>query len=147
MNVTVLDRSPDSSAQTQLGYVDCDVHIYPSNRRRSWTRSCRSAGASIARIDRRAHTSGVGEHGQLSAHVTRQVGMRLDSWPPNGRHPRLRPAISCGNSCWTCSVRSYGMMLPLVGRCSDERNVEFGAAMCTAVNDWQAANWSDPNRA
>ena len=28
MNVTVTDRKPDVSAQTQLGFVDCDVHPY-----------------------------------------------------------------------------------------------------------------------
>ncbi len=26
MNVTVMDRQPDISAQTRLGIVDCDVH-------------------------------------------------------------------------------------------------------------------------
>ena len=33
----------------------------------------------------------------------------------------------------------HGMMHPLLGRGSDERNVDFGAALCTAINDWQAA--------
>ena len=28
MNVTVADRRPDTSNQTQLGIVDCDVHPY-----------------------------------------------------------------------------------------------------------------------
>jgi len=28
MNVTVTDRRPDTSAQSQLGFVDCDVHPY-----------------------------------------------------------------------------------------------------------------------
>src|ERR1700722_11636456 len=28
MNVTVMDRQPDTAAQTRLGIVDCDVHPY-----------------------------------------------------------------------------------------------------------------------
>ena len=28
MNVTVLDRQPDTDTQSQLGFVDCDVHPY-----------------------------------------------------------------------------------------------------------------------
>jgi uncharacterized protein len=28
MNVTVMDRQADTSAQTKLGIVDCDVHPY-----------------------------------------------------------------------------------------------------------------------
>ena len=38
---------------------------------------------------------------------------------------------------------AYGMMMPLLGRGGDERNVEFGAAMCAAANDWQAQVWCD----
>jgi predicted TIM-barrel fold metal-dependent hydrolase len=38
---------------------------------------------------------------------------------------------------------AYGMMMPLLGRGGDERNVEFGAALCTAANEWQAALWCD----
>lgn len=26
MNMTVLDRSPDRSAASHLGFIDCDVH-------------------------------------------------------------------------------------------------------------------------
>ena len=28
MNVTVLDRQPETDTQSQLGFVDCDVHPY-----------------------------------------------------------------------------------------------------------------------
>ena len=38
---------------------------------------------------------------------------------------------------------SYGLMMPLLGRGCDERNVEFGAAMATAANEWEAQVWCD----
>jgi uncharacterized protein len=28
MNVTVLDRAPDRSVQSHMGFIDCDVHPY-----------------------------------------------------------------------------------------------------------------------
>jgi predicted TIM-barrel fold metal-dependent hydrolase len=34
--------------------------------------------------------------------------------------------------------------MPLLGRGGDERNVEFGAALCSAANDWEVATWCDP---
>jgi uncharacterized protein len=140
MNVPVLERTPDTSNQSLLGYVDCDVHIYP---------------AKPAELDEflperwRRHRATIGGRTRqafaFTANYPRmspQVGMRLDSWPPGGGIPGSDLAF-LKEQLLDMFGAAHGIMLPLVGRCSDERNVEFGAAMCTAVNDWQAANWSD----
>lgn len=140
MNVTVLERSPDTSVQTTLGYVDCDVHIYPATPT--------ELDAFLPERWRRHRGMFGGRTRQALAHTANyprmspQVGMRLNSWPPTGGIPGsdldfLREQLLDAFGA------IHGIMLPLVGRCSDERNVEFGAAMCTAVNDWQAAMWSD----
>jgi hypothetical protein len=68
--------------------------------------------------------------------------MRGDAWPSNGGLPGSDLELMRSQLLDLFDVR-HGIMLPLVGGASDERNVDFGAALATAVNDWQAAYWSD----
>jgi uncharacterized protein len=141
MTVTVLERNADLGAQTQLGYVDCDVHLYPRNGgadfdpflSERWRQHRRTIGGRA-----RQALSGTAAYPRMSP----EVGMRVDAWPPGGGIPgsdldfvreQLLDAFGA----------AYGVVLPLVGRCADERNLEFGAAMSTAVNEWQAATWCD----
>ncbi len=141
MNVTVMDRAPDRSGQTRLGYVDCDVHPY--------VRSPTELGSFLPeRWRKHAQTIGTRSRAALSGapqypRLAPGTGMRRDAWPADGSHPGSDLALM-REQLLDAFGADYGMMLPLIGRCSDERNVEFGAALCTAVNDWQAQVWSDP---
>ncbi len=141
MNVTVLDRSPDRSVQTDLGYIDCDVHIYPAKPEElrdflpeRWRQHAATIGGRL-----RQPFGYTAQYPRISP----QVGMRLDAWPPTGGVPGSDLGF-LREQLLDAFGAIHAIMLPLVGRCSDERNVEFGAAMCTAVNDWQVAKWSDP---
>jgi predicted TIM-barrel fold metal-dependent hydrolase len=141
MNVTVLDRSPDTAAISRLGYVDCDVHPF--------IRSAADFDPFLSERWRNHRKTIGGRSRQAMANAANYprmspgVGMRVDAWPPDGSHPGSDLAFMRAQLLDAFGV-AYGIMLPLVGRSSDERNVEFGAAMATAANDWQATLWSDP---
>ncbi len=139
MTVTVLERQADLGQQTMLGYVDCDLHLYPKNGgaefdpflSERWRKHRVGVGGRL-----RHPFAGTPQYPRMSP----EIGMRVDAWPPAGGPPgsdldflreQLLDAFGCARA----------ISLPLVGRCSDERNLEFGAAMCSAVNDWQAYNW------
>jgi len=141
MNVTVTDRRPDTSTQSQLGFVDCDVHPY--------TKTPADLDAFLPERWRK-HRQSIGSRARspfLAApnypRMSPGTGMRIDAWPKDGGHP--------GSDLGTMREQlldafgiAYGMMMPLLGRGGDERNLDFAAAMCTAANDWEAATWCDP---
>jgi uncharacterized protein len=140
MNVTVMDRQADTSAQTKLGIVDCDVHPYTK---------------SAADLDEflperwRNHRQSIGGRSRSSfanapnyPRMSPFTGMRMDSYPKDGTHPGSDLGMMQEQLLDLFNV-SYGLMMPLLGRGSDERNVEFGAAMATAANEWEAQVWCD----
>lgn len=141
MNVTVLDRGADATGISRLGYVDCDVHPFirsgadfdPFLSER-WRKHRQTIGGRV-----RQAMANAANYPRMSP----GVGMRIDAWPPDGSHPGSDLAFMRMQLLDAFNV-AYGIMLPLVGRACDERNVEFGAVMATAVNDWQATQWSDP---
>lgn len=144
MNVTVLDRAPDldraTEASTRLGYVDCDVHPY--------VRSAADLDPFLSERWRKHRLTVGGRARQALSNAPQYfrlspgTGMRRDAWTADGGHPGSDLALM-REQLLDAFGAAYGMMLPLVARCSDERNVEYGAALCTAVNDWQAQVWSD----
>ncbi|MBN8906144.1 MAG: amidohydrolase family protein, partial [Rhodospirillales bacterium] len=141
MNVPVIERRPDTSAQSSLGFVDCDVHPYMKSgaeldaflpeRWRALRRSVGSRG--------RSPFIGAPNYPRMSP----GTGMRMDAWPKDGSHPGSDLALMREQLLDAFGV-AYGMMMPLLGRGSDERNPEFGAALCRAANDWEAHTWCDP---
>lgn len=140
MNMTVLDRKPEVEQQSQLGFVDCDVHPYTKTSAdldpflsERWRRHRQTIGARS-----RSPFVGAPNYPRMSP----GVGMRIDAWPADGSHPGSDLDLMRAQLLDAFGV-AYGMMMPLLGRGGDERNVEFGAALCTAVNDWQAAVWCD----
>ena len=70
--------------------------------------------------------------------------MRMDSWPKTGGAPGSDLPMMQEQLLDLFDV-AYGLLAPLVGGAPGERNVEFGAAMATAVNEWQIAHWCDPD--
>ena len=140
MNVTVADRRPDTSSQTQLGIVDCDVHPYTKSPAdldqflpERWRNHRKEIGARS-----RSPFSNAPNYPRMSPFT----GMRMDSYPQDGTHPGSDLQMMREQLLDLFNV-SYGLMMPLLGRGSDERNVEFGAAMATAANEWEAQVWCD----
>jgi predicted TIM-barrel fold metal-dependent hydrolase len=140
MNVTVLDRQPDADKQSQLGFVDCDVHPYTKSPAdldpflsERWREHRRTVGARS-----RSPFIGAPNYPRMSP----GTGMRMDAWPEDGSHPGSDLELMRAQLLDAFGV-AYGMMMPLLGRGGDERNVEFGAALCAAANEWQATQWCD----
>ena len=140
MNVAVVDRQPDISAQSILGFVDCDVHPYTKTPAdldpflsERWRKHRAAFGART-----RSPFAAASNYPRMSP----GNGMRMDAWPAAGGHPGSDLAMMRDQLLDKFGV-SYGMMMPLLGRGGDERNVEFGAALCTAANDWQVQVWCD----
>jgi predicted TIM-barrel fold metal-dependent hydrolase len=68
--------------------------------------------------------------------------MRLDAIPANGSYPGSSLTLMREQLLDRYQM-AYAIMLPLM-RGPDERNTDFGAALVTATNDWQAQVWCDP---
>jgi len=145
MNVTVLDRKPEKRADTPapayMGFVDCDVHPF-----------FRTPDEFDAFLSPRwrAHRQTFGNRPRqgLSKATTYPrmspgVGMRMDAWPKDGGPPGSDLELMREQLLDLFDV-SYGLLAPLVGGAAADRNVEFGAAMATAVNDWQIARFCAP---
>lgn len=141
MNMTVLDRKPEIIPQSFLGFVDCDVHPF--------TKSPAEFDEFLPKQwrDHRATIGGRTRQGLAKAsnypRMSPGNGQRMDAWPPDGTHPGSDLPFMREQLLDLFDV-SYGLLAPLVGGAGGERNVEFGTAMATAVNEWQLARWTDP---
>lgn len=129
---TTLERST-TSIKTKPAIIDCDIHneldsdrdLYPYLSTR-WLE----------------HLKTYGRHGPSGANYPRFLNRRNDAHPPSGR--------DAGSECAFTSVQLldewnvvYGILNPLTG-VGAQLNPEFDAALATAVNDWQVAEWLDP---
>ena len=117
MNVTVMDRQPDTSAQTKLGIVDCDVHPYtksPADLDAFLPERWRKHRASVGGRSR-APFANAPNYPRMSPFT----GMRMDSYPKDGTHPGSDLEMMQAQLLDLFNV-SYGLMMPLLGRGSDE---------------------------
>ena len=119
-------------ARTKPAIIDCDIHneldsdrdLHPYLPPR-WLE----------------HIKTYGTRGPSGATYPRFLNRRNDAWPPSGRE--------AGSDCdfmrhqlldeWNIA---YGILNPLTPAGS-QLNPEFDAALATAVNDWQVAEWLD----
>lgn len=92
----------------------------------------------------RQHLELFGSRGYSGADYPRanRFAARTDSWPPNGGPPGsdldfLREQLL---DAWGISI---GILNPLF-MTGGIRNLELGAAMASAVNDWQLEEWLEP---
>ena len=113
MNVTVTDRQPDVSAQSQVGLVDCDVHPY--------TKSPADLDQFLSEKWRK-HRQTIGNRARSPfgaapnyPRMSPGTGMRHDAWPKDGSHPGSDLPLMREQLLDAFGV-SYGMMMPLLGR-------------------------------
>jgi predicted TIM-barrel fold metal-dependent hydrolase len=138
MNVTVLER--DVREKTHLVNVDCDIHPGQAN-----------AGELEAYLPARwrAHLREYGPllRGGLSGVPTTHFRMmpnasRADAKPPTGGAPGSDLDFMRAQHLDPNGIE-YGILIPLRIGPGSQRNLEFGAALAAATNDWQAEKWLD----
>ena len=140
MSTDILERPPEQRAvpvHTRLRVVDCDIHptaatpaeMFPFLEKR-WVDYIREYGGFY-----RQPLSDTLSHPRMAPDVA-----RADSWPPNGKPPGSDLAFMQMQHLDANGV-DHGMLMPLNRGPGNQRNLEFGAALAGAVNDWQLSNW------
>lgn len=136
MTVAV-DVAPARSARSGQKVIDCDIH--PAMRSaasldpylpKQWREHLRDFGI-------RARDP---LNGRAYPPVTPALS-RQDSWPGSGGPPGSDLAFMRRQHLDGIGVE-FGVLQPLTPSGREERNPDFGAAICRATNEWQVAEWT-----
>ncbi len=121
------------------GLVDCDIHNHPASEARlrpylaeRWRRHLERFGT------RNRHGLAQGYPYPKSA----PQAARVDAWPPDGGAPGTSLPFMRRQLLDPLGV-SFGILNCLHAG-AGQLDLELGAALCAAVNDWQAAEWLEP---
>src|ERR1700756_4812294 len=137
----VLDRplnQQDSSARTRLRIIDCDIH--PSLHSRAdlnpflakrWQEHLKTYGGHL-----RTPYMGTTPYPRSSPLIARR-----DAWPPTGGPPGSDLDFMRKQHLDPNDVE-FGILQVLDHFIFSQQNLEFGAAIQRAVNEWQLANWT-----
>ncbi len=140
MTTELLERAAaqgPAPQDTRLKIVDCDIH--PQAARpdelhaflpERWRDYMKTYGGFF-----RQPLSDTLSHPRMAPDVA-----RADAWPPGGKPPGSDLAFMRAQHLDPNNVE-HGMLMPLNRGPGNQRNLEFGAALAGAVNDWQIANW------
>lgn len=126
-------RPVETPRRSRRALIDCDFHneidsikdLYPYLSQR-W----------------RDHIEAYGTHGPTGAYYPRFMDHREDARPPSGRRSGSEVAHSRKDYLDPYNV-AHAVTIPLTpaGR---QLNPDLDAALATAVNDWQVAEWLEP---
>jgi predicted TIM-barrel fold metal-dependent hydrolase len=132
--VATLER-PKTPGQTKLPVIDCDIHP-----------NLKSPDALDPYLSERwrRHRQTIGGRGFSGSYYPRanMNAARTDAWPPNGLPPSsdldfMRYQLL---DAWDVD---FGILQPLLGA-GGQRNLEYSAALASAINDWQIEQWLEP---
>lgn len=140
MNEIAMKIAGDAETRTQI--VDCDIHpvfrsieeYYPFLEQR-WRRHLEEFGDYS-----REPLSDAIQYPRMSPAIS-----RADAWPPNGGPPGSDLDFMQKQHLDPMGVE-FGILIPLLARANNQRNLEFSAALATAANRWQLANWLEKDR-
>ncbi len=120
--------------------VDCDIHPQfstPNELAPFLSLRWRDHLATFGGLYRQALADTL-SHPRMSPDVA-----RADAWPPGGAPPGSDLAFMREQLLDTYGF-AWGMLMPLNRGPGNQRNLDLGAALATAVNDWQLAKWVAP---
>ncbi|MFL5285699.1 MAG: amidohydrolase family protein, partial [Rhodopila sp.] len=130
-------EAPVRAADSTLGIIDCDIHPYPK------------PGAFNPYLSERWRRH-LAEYGKFNCGPYADRGTyprfqpnlsRRDSWPPNGGLPGSDVSFLREQLLDRYNI-AYGVLEPLLGA-NTSRNLDEAAALCSAMNDWQAHDFVD----
>src|SRR6202021_548580 len=137
----VIDRpvlEQEASAKSRLRIIDCDIH--PSLHARSdlnpflskrWQEHLRTYGDHL-----RTPYIGTTPYPRSSPLIARR-----DAWPPTGGPPGSDLAFMRQQHLDPLDVE-FGILQVLDLFIFSQQNLDFGAAIARAINDWQLAHWT-----
>jgi uncharacterized protein len=137
--MNVMQPGTDHKRAERLSIIDCDIH---------------PALKSLRDYDPflegrwRAHLAEYGDFSREPFSDTIQYPRmapaisRADAWPPNGGPPGSDLQFMRDHHLDPMGVE-YGVLVPLLARANNQRNLDFAAAMARAANRWQEAEWLD----
>jgi uncharacterized protein len=129
--------------------VDCDVHNAPVSDEAlraylpgDWQERRETVGYLDASF--RQYRENLGDRSYMGAEYPRPTprASRVDAWPPSGHPPASDLGFTRIQLLDTWNVE-YAVLNPLLGA-AEQLNDEYGAALATAINDWQIREWLDP---
>jgi predicted TIM-barrel fold metal-dependent hydrolase len=135
----VIDRAAgDKQAKSVMAIADCDIHVVPGNYEKELypflAKRWQDYLATYGTRPRQGYGTGPAyPKGQPDA-------ARRDAYPPNGGKPGSNLAFMREHHLDPLNIQ-FGTLNPLrTGQ--GLQNLEFGAAYCKAINDWQVAEWT-----
>ena len=135
MSTTVLEKTTTQAART--GIVDCDIHPAMTSPAEimeflpvRWRRHIADFGMRVPQP-----FLGILPYPRM----TPGNGMRLDAWPPGGGPPASDLGFLQAQLLDALDI-DHGILQPLAAG-SGTLNLDLGAALCAAINDWQIARW------
>ena len=124
-----------SGGRTKLAVIDGDIHNAPASPKtlskylpERWRRHHETFG-------QRGHSGATYPRANLNA-------ARTDSWPPSGLAPGADLSFLQQQLLDEWGI-AYGVLNPLYGA-GGQLNLEYGAALSRALNEWQIAEWVEP---
>jgi predicted TIM-barrel fold metal-dependent hydrolase len=132
--VTTLQQ-PVSHRRSELAVIDCDIHP-----------ALKSPKALHPYLSERwrKHRDSIGDRGFGGSYYPRANpnAARTDAWPPSGLPPGSDLDFTRYQllDAWDLD---FGVLQPLLGA-GALRNHDYAAALSRAINDWQIAEWLDP---
>ena len=141
MNVHTRKRDlADTNASAKLGIIDCDIH--PSLKSKADLKPFMSE-----RWWKHYDTYGSLVRQGLSTYLPyprmQPDTARRDAWPPSGGPPASDLDFMRAQHLDANNI-IHGILHPLRIGGYDQRNLDFGAALCAAINDWQMHAWVEP---
>ncbi len=129
--------------------VDCDIHNAPVSEESllkympaEW-RAHRAAGGRLgAEVGARRET--LGDRSYLGCEYPRATprAARTDAWPPSGAPPASDLQFMREQLLDRYRI-DYGVLTPMLGA-GEQLDLDRGAALASAINDWQVAEWLEP---
>jgi predicted TIM-barrel fold metal-dependent hydrolase len=129
--------------------VDCDIHNAPCSepallayRPEPWRRRRGAGGRLDALVEARRET--LGDRSYLGGEYPRATprAARTDAWPPGGGPPASDLPFMREQLLDRYAIE-YGVLTPMLGA-GEQLDLDRGAALASAINDWQVAEWLEP---
>jgi predicted TIM-barrel fold metal-dependent hydrolase len=140
---------PERPPRKAMPIVDCDIHNAPVSESallaympEQWRSGGAGGGRLAAEVARQRET--LGGRSYLGCEYPRATprAARVDAWPPSGAPPASEVAFMREQLLDRFNIE-YGVLTPMLGA-GEHLDLEAGAALASAINDWQIAEWLEP---